>query len=258
MEGELHDWELLHGSDIDSIGSQPSDEKPKSSSGIDGVSFGHVEGQIAVEESCETQGLDEGLSKCLSDSSDLEAANETLLENKAAMEDTGETVARDDDSSKSFSDSVSGNVNKENVIVPDIGVISSEEIEGNDVRVAQQEADAVNPPAVGSGDESKRSGIVWWKMPFVLLKYCAFKIGPVWTVSMAAAVMGLAILGRRLYKVKKKAQRFQLKVTIDDKKISQAMSQASRLNEAFTEVRRVPVIRPALPSPGAWPVLSLR
>lgn len=41
-------------------------------------------------------------------------------------------------------------------------------------------------------------------------------------------------------------------------KVSRVMSQAARLNEAFTEVRRVPVIRPALPSPGAWPVLSLR
>lgn len=43
-------------------------------------------------------------------------------------------------------------------------------------------------------------------------------------------------------------------------KVSQFMSRAARLNEAFSVVRRVPVIRPALPAPGVapWPVMSLR
>ncbi|CAL9232260.1 unnamed protein product [Arabidopsis halleri] len=164
-----------------------------------------------------------------------------------------------EDSSKSCSDLggcelVSGDsevVNGEDEIVSDGGVASSEAIEGNGGNI-------VEVGAGRCGDEGKSRETVWWKMPFVLLKYSAFKIGPVWSVSMAAAVMGLVLLGRRLYNMKKKAQRFHLKVTIDDKKASRVMSQAARLNEVFTEVRRVPVIRPALPSPGAWPVLSLR
>lgn len=375
MEGGLLDWELLHGSDTDSIDSHPSDEKSRSLSEIDGASFGmfrsdhfsvdnliersgkttdpsekdFVESddlarvdsgsespnrrknlnevladlssgqsdeyrsmdacvgkelgftdgsggetesktvildesysdevklsnfevadgklagsQLVVEELGETQALDQDFSQGLSDLGDLEVANDKLLENQATVEETGETFARDEDSSKCQSDSgrevlVSGDANKENEIVSDSRVISAGEIGGNEERIVEREASAVNP-ASRSGDESKRSGIVWWKMPFVLLKYSVFKIGPVWTVSVAAAVMGLALLGRRLYNVKKKAQRFQLKVTIDDKKVSRVMSQAARLNEAFTEVRRVPVIRPALPSPSAnpWPVLSLR
>ncbi|VVB08691.1 unnamed protein product [Arabis nemorensis] len=54
--------------------------------------------------------------------------------------------------------------------------------------------------------------------------------------------------------MKKIAQRFNLRVTIDEKKVSRVMmSQAARLNEVFTEVRRVHVIRSALPSPGTWP-----
>jgi hypothetical protein len=43
-------------------------------------------------------------------------------------------------------------------------------------------------------------------------------------------------------------------------KVSQFMSRAARLNEAFSGVRRVPIIRPSLPAPGVtpWPAMSLR
>lgn len=38
------------------------------------------------------------------------------------------------------------------------------------------------------------------------------------------------------------------------------MSRAARLNEAFSVVKRVPIVRPALPASGvaAWPVMSMR
>ncbi|KAK3014981.1 hypothetical protein RJ639_010338 [Escallonia herrerae] len=43
-------------------------------------------------------------------------------------------------------------------------------------------------------------------------------------------------------------------------KVSQFMSRAARLNEAFSIVKRVPVIRPSMPAAGVtpWPVMSLR
>ncbi|KAL7118356.1 hypothetical protein ACP275_03G131200 [Erythranthe tilingii] len=121
---------------------------------------------------------------------------------------------------------------------------------------------------IGSGDKvvSKKSGelekrsLVWWKMPMDFLKYCVFRMSPVWTVSVAAAVMGFVILGRRLYKMKKKTRGLEIKVTVDDK-VSQVMSRAARLNEAFSVVKRVPMIRPSYPALGStnnWPVLSLR
>ncbi|KAK3229748.1 hypothetical protein Dsin_001629 [Dipteronia sinensis] len=102
--------------------------------------------------------------------------------------------------------------------------------------------------------------IVWWKVPFEVLKYCVLKVNPVWSFSVAAAVMGLVILGRKLYKMKRKTRSLELKVTLDDKKVSQFISRAARLNEAFSVVRRVPIIRPALPVPGvnSWPVMSWR
>ncbi|KAK6940367.1 hypothetical protein RJ641_029898 [Dillenia turbinata] len=112
----------------------------------------------------------------------------------------------------------------------------------------------------GAGDGEKRR-IVWWKVPLDFLRFRVFRVSPVWSFSVAAAVMGFLILGRRLYKMKRKTQSLQLKVTMDDKKISQFMSRAARLNEAFSVVRRVPVIRPALPTAtgvSPWPIMSLR
>lgn len=108
------------------------------------------------------------------------------------------------------------------------------------------------------GGEEKRN-LVWWKVPLELLKYFVFRVRTMWAFSIAAAVMGFVILGRRLYKMKKKAKSLELKVTVDDKKVSQFMSRAARLNEAFAVVKRVPVIRPQLPAPGVspWPVVSL-
>ncbi|CAL1409784.1 unnamed protein product [Linum trigynum] len=110
------------------------------------------------------------------------------------------------------------------------------------------------------GDEGKKQPVVWWKVPFELLKCCVFRVSPVWTFSMAAALMGFVILGRKLYKMKRKARSLELKVTLDDKKVSQFMSRAARLNEAFSVVRRVPIVRPMLPAAGVnpWPVMSMR
>ncbi|KAF5741945.1 hypothetical protein HS088_TW10G00953 [Tripterygium wilfordii] len=111
-----------------------------------------------------------------------------------------------------------------------------------------------------SGGELKKRNVVWWKVPFELLKYCVLRVNPVWTFSMAAAVMGFVILGRRLYKMKRKSRSLEIKVTMDDKKVSQFMTRAARLNEAFSVVRRVPMLRPTMPAAGVnpWPAMILR
>ncbi|CAI9757784.1 unnamed protein product [Fraxinus pennsylvanica] len=110
-----------------------------------------------------------------------------------------------------------------------------------------------------NGEIGKKS-VVWWKMPIEILKYCVSRVGPVWAVSVVAAVMGFVILGRSLYKMKKKSRGLEIKVTMDDKKVSQFMSRAARLNEAFSVVKRVPVNRPTLTSVGVthWPGRRLR
>ncbi|GAV80882.1 hypothetical protein CFOL_v3_24341 [Cephalotus follicularis] len=143
------------------------------------------------------------------------------------------------------------------------GVIGSvTELEGGDERIRCSDIAAVEEmnPGLKPVSEEEKKRIVWWKVPFEVLKYCAFKISPIWTFSMAAAVMGMVILGQRLYKMKRKSRSLELKVAVDDKRVSQFMSRAARLNEAFSVVRRVPLVRPALQLSGVnpWPVMSLR
>ncbi|GMN56454.1 hypothetical protein TIFTF001_025558 [Ficus carica] len=131
---------------------------------------------------------------------------------------------------------------------------------GTNHSIAEQESGAIEEVKKKNESEGEKRMVVWWKVPLEVLKYCAFRVSPVWTVSVAAAMLGIVILGRRLYKMKRKTQSLQLKVTMDDKKVSQFMSRAARLNEAFSVVRRVPIVRPALPAAGVspWPVMSLR
>lgn len=68
-----------------------------------------------------------------------------------------------------------------------------------------------------NGGEVEKRKVVWWRVPLEVLKYCAFRVSPVWTFSVAAAVLGIVMLGRRLYKMKRKSQSVRLKVTMDDK-----------------------------------------
>ncbi|GMH31407.1 hypothetical protein Nepgr_033250 [Nepenthes gracilis] len=100
--------------------------------------------------------------------------------------------------------------------------------------------------------EDKR--VVWWKVSLELFKNCVFRVSPVWPFSAAAVVMGLVILGRRLYKLKRKPQGLQVNVTADYKRVSQFTSRAARLNEAFSVVRQISVILPSLPAPVVAPM----
>ncbi|KAJ8759575.1 hypothetical protein K2173_007204 [Erythroxylum novogranatense] len=154
----------------------------------------------------------------------------------------GDAVVSGDAGKKNESSAISDELDGENV---------SEEGNSSVVAVGENQQQG--------GNEEKRK-VVWWKVPFEVLKFCVFRVSPVWSISMATAVMGLVILGRRLYKMKHKSRTLRLKVAVDDKKVSQVMSRAARLNEAFSVVRRVPIVRPLLPAAGLnpWPVMSLR
>ncbi|WOL04475.1 hypothetical protein Cni_G13196 [Canna indica] len=110
-----------------------------------------------------------------------------------------------------------------------------------------------------SRGENKR-GTVWWKFPFELLKFCAFRVKPVWSISIAAAILGVLMLGKRLYSMKQKARIIPLKLILDEKKASQLKTHAARLNEAFSVVSRSPIVRASLPAGGLtpWSVVSLQ
>ncbi|XVF30200.1 hypothetical protein REPUB_Repub16aG0036900 [Reevesia pubescens] len=161
-----------------------------------------------------------------------------------------------------FTDCMKKGDELENSSELDDGNASTVELEGGEGNPIGNEGFSIDEMklCVKSVHEGDKKRVVWWKVPFELLRYCVFKVSPVWSFSVAAAVMGFVLLGQRLYKMKRKSRSLQLKVTMDDKKVSQFMTRAARLNEAFSVVRRVPIIRPSLPTTGVnpWPVMSLR
>ncbi|WVZ75011.1 hypothetical protein U9M48_023116 [Paspalum notatum var. saurae] len=69
----------------------------------------------------------------------------------------------------------------------------------------------------GTGEGEKQVA-VWWRLPLRLLHFCAWKVKPVWSLSIAAALLGLVVLGRRMYRMKRKAKGLpQIKIAFDDK-----------------------------------------
>ncbi|MFS7948973.1 hypothetical protein Hanom_Chr06g00566081 [Helianthus anomalus] len=175
--------------------------------------------------------------------------------NYSVTKPAGEVSSTDsDDDGRYVGDIVRFNESMDSVEIES----KTSEIESKPSEVESKPSD-LEKVVKASGEEGGRVG-VWWKIPLDLLKYCLFKASPVWSLSVAAAMMGVVILGRRLYRMKQKSRTLQLKVAVDDKKVSQVMSRAARLNEAFSVVKRAPIIRPSLPAAGItpWPVMALR
>ncbi|XP_073146779.1 uncharacterized protein [Henckelia pumila] len=197
---------------------------------------------------CDSVGVNgSGLSKMKAGSGEI---GDGTVEKTESLDNLCSESARFEEFSEKFDDSVPSSV---------VGVggdtSSCDEVKASAEEMLQNESIGHRKPA-----DIKRSGVLWWKMPMEFLKCCLFRMSPVWTVSVAAAVMGFVILGRRLYNMKTKAKILEIRVAFDDKKASQVMSRAARLNESFSVVKRVPVIRPSLPAVGVttWPAMSLR
>ncbi|GLJ16758.1 hypothetical protein SUGI_0288490 [Cryptomeria japonica] len=83
----------------------------------------------------------------------------------------------------------------------------------------------------------------WWRAPVDVWKTKVSHVGTLWSIAMVAAVMGFVILGRRWYRVRSQNKKLGIQVNADDKRITQLMFQAVRLNEAFYAVRRIPVVK---------------
>lgn len=218
-EEDLFDWELLHVSDTESIDSFTSDEKSPSSNVID-------DGMI----------LSDHFSVDSTDPSQYGSDSPYRMHNRVDIEVNSSSDRRSTDSGVGYELGLNDSSSSCEVEVkvsdfestkeklPDLERIEDLNVLG-DSRILNGDEEKVSSEAIevvdvnSGGDESKSREIMWWKMPFVFVKYSVFKVGPVWSISMAAAVVGLVLLGRRrrLYDTNKKTQRFNLKVTIDDK-----------------------------------------
>ncbi|CAH9115918.1 unnamed protein product [Cuscuta epithymum] len=92
----------------------------------------------------------------------------------------------------------------------------------------------------------KESVEAWWKAPFEHFNCFILGIKPIWSFSVAASVIGFAIIGSQVFKARKKTTSLEVKIMMDDKKkASQFMSRAAHLNETLSVVKP-PVTRPQL------------
>ncbi|XP_011624872.1 ATG8-interacting protein 2 isoform X2 [Amborella trichopoda] len=133
----------------------------------------------------------------------------------------------------------------------DKGSIIAEELKG-----AEETDDPSSPSNLGSLSESLRSakplkekksdgsGLpceAWWKRHAASLYAQAKEANTFWSIFVAAAVMGLVILGQRWQQERWKVQ--QLKFGINDEKINRIFGPMSRFKDVLVGQQRGPSIR---------------
>ncbi|KAM0947253.1 hypothetical protein DsansV1_C08g0084181 [Dioscorea sansibarensis] len=130
--------------------------------------------------------------------------------------------------------------------------IQASEVKSEESRVEGE----IKEVSVGNGEKKHE---VWWKLPIEVLKFYVLKMRPVWSVTIAAAIVGVVMVGRRLYRMKQRSRGVSLKASLDDKKASLLMALAANLNDAFLVMKRAPIIRPSSQPGGLtpWPLLGL-
>ncbi|KAF0932147.1 hypothetical protein E2562_008678 [Oryza meyeriana var. granulata] len=148
-----------------------------------------------------------------------------------------------------------------------MGTVEEEPVQGNSGNAASgcddvddEAKDGSLPlPRTPGADEGERQAAVWWRLPFRLLQCCAWKVKPIWSFSVAAALLGLLALGRRMYRMRRKARGLpQIKIAFDDKKASQFADRTARLNEAFFVARRIPMLRTSSGAVFPWSMVQER
>ncbi|XP_031502538.1 ATG8-interacting protein 2-like [Nymphaea colorata] len=95
------------------------------------------------------------------------------------------------------------------------------------------------------GRESKRSDLpceAWWKRQAASLYAQAREANALWSVFVAAAVMGLVILGHRWQQEKLHIQQLKWQFSINDEKLSRLLAPVSRFKGALLGQRRAPVL----------------
>ncbi|KAL5221991.1 hypothetical protein ABZP36_026704 [Zizania latifolia] len=130
----------------------------------------------------------------------------------------------------------------------------------------REEAEVAEPlevpveEAASEGAIAKGGVVRWWQLPMGMLRAWALRAArSAWSVPVAVALLGIAVLGRRLYRMRRQSKAMtRVRLVLDEKKASQFKAQAPHLNGSILMVRRSPMIKPMLPANGVtpWPVLG--
>eukprot|EP01018_Ginkgo_biloba_P034575 Gb_40374 [translate_table: standard] len=115
---------------------------------------------------------------------------------------------------------------------------------------AQQdrEIESNSPKSPKDSKTKKKSGKAlpceaWWKRQAASLRAQGRQATTLWSIAVAAALMGLVILGQRWQHERWQNQQLRLQLCAKDEKISQILYQVARLKEAISGRRKVPIIR---------------
>lgn len=83
----------------------------------------------------------------------------------------------------------------------------------------------------------------WWKRHAASMLSQAREANALWPIAIAAALMGLVVLGQQWQQERWQNQQLRSQLSAKDEKISQILHQIARLKEAITGRRKVPIIR---------------
>ncbi|KAG0566932.1 hypothetical protein KC19_7G097800 [Ceratodon purpureus] len=98
---------------------------------------------------------------------------------------------------------------------------------------------------MGSASElgNERATETWWNRQAALRGAHGRQASTYWSIALAAAVMGLVILGHRWQYERRQNQQLRLRLCAKEEKIGQLILQLARMKEALSGRRRVPVLR---------------
>ncbi|KAL5227761.1 hypothetical protein ABZP36_016026 [Zizania latifolia] len=146
---------------------------------------------------------------------------------------------------------------------PDRAALWSDSSSDGERREEAEMAEPLELPveeAAGEGAVAKGGVVRWWQLPMGMLRAWALRAArSAWSMPVAVALLGIAVLGRRLYRMRRQSKAMaRVRLVLDEKKVSQFKAQASPLNGSIPMARRVPMIKPMLPANGVtpWPVLG--
>ncbi|CAL9190611.1 uncharacterized protein LOC135613481 [Musa acuminata AAA Group] len=129
------------------------------------------------------------------------------------------------------------------------------ELTSDEIEELKEEYGETDASGISGCCGEERRGVMWWSMPFRNLKLNLFKVKPIWSVSVLAAFVGFAVLGRMLNSIKQENPSVSHRALTGDK-----MAPQLTVDAASPTRRNVSVIKAFLEGGDVSrkPVLSLR
>ena len=97
------------------------------------------------------------------------------------------------------------------------GIVDLSEESGDLSSITEERSDSLQKANPGGSNLGENGRARWWKGPVEILKFLVFGIKPIWSISFAAALLGLVIWKRTLSKKKMKIKRVPLNLSLEDK-----------------------------------------